>query len=167
MTVARGALSAESFRQIMGRFPTGVTIVTSRDAQGMACGLTANAVTSVSLDPPLILVCVDRSSETLPAILEQRRFAVNILSAGQRPLADRFARRAPGKFEGVPFFGGPLGTPILEGVAAWLECELQRTIDGGDHKILIGKGVDGDTAEHDPLIFSRGAYFRIGDRLAP
>ena len=143
----------------MSRWATGVAVVTSRAEDGPR-GATTNAMTSLSLDPLLVLVCLDRGSNTLAAIRASGRFCVNILAAGQEELAHRFATKASGheKLAGVPHETVD-GVPVLGASVAWLACELDREVDGGDHAILIGRplesGVDPDA---EPLVFYGGRY---------
>src|SRR4051794_35006487 len=128
----------ERFRTVMGRFPTGVTVVTAMGPEGPV-GMTANAVTSLSLEPLLLLVCFDRTARTLPVVREAGRFGVNVLARGQEELARRVASKAreEEKFAGVPYTVDA-GVPVLEGAHAWLGCDLQRLVEGGDHTIGIG-----------------------------
>ncbi|MDE2804240.1 MAG: flavin reductase family protein [Gemmatimonadota bacterium] len=147
------------FRRIMGHYPTGVTIVTAVDRDGTPVGLTANSVTSVSLDPPLVLVCVSEKSSSLGAILANGAFAVNILGVGAALTAVRFAEgRRKDRFEDVAFAVKEGGGPVLEGAVAWMTCGLYRTFEAGDHVILVGQVNDGEAAGGDPLVFVRGRY---------
>ena len=144
-----------SFRDTLGAFPTGVTIVT---APGPA-GLTTNAFTSVSLDPPLILVCFDNTSRTLPAVEQAGRFAVNVLKADQGALAALFAskRVAKEKFAEVTHTEEH-GVPVLDGALAWLVCDVDRAVPAGDHTIVIGAVRALDRDDGEPLMFHRGDY---------
>jgi flavin reductase (DIM6/NTAB) family NADH-FMN oxidoreductase RutF len=143
---------------VIGRFATGVAIVTCQDADGPA-GLTTNAVTSLSLDPLLLLVCFDNSSRTLAAVRSARRFAVNVLPAGQEDLAAVFAskRVAREKFEAVTHTVAH-GVPVLDDALAWVACDLVELLPGGDHTIGIGSVNGGDAAEGEPLVFYHGGY---------
>jgi flavin reductase (DIM6/NTAB) family NADH-FMN oxidoreductase RutF len=135
-----------------------VAIVTCQGADGPA-GLTTSAVASLSLDPLLLLVCFDNGSRTLPVMRESRRFAVNVLRAGQEDLAAAFAskRIAREKFESVTHTVAH-GVPVLDDALAWVACELTELLPGGDHTIGIGAVIDGAASEGDPLVFYRGAY---------
>ncbi|MDX6699613.1 MAG: 3-hydroxy-9,10-secoandrosta,3,5(10)-triene-9,17-dione monooxygenase reductase component [Solirubrobacteraceae bacterium] len=148
----------QRFRAVMGHFPTGVAVVTARDEQG-AVGLTTNALTSLSLDPLLILVCFDNASRTLPVVRATERFAVNVLRAGQEHLAGRFASKLPleEKFGDVPHHD-EAGVPILAGALAWIACDLRELLPGGDHTIGIGAVTAMDHDEGEPLVWHRGAY---------
>lgn len=142
----------------MQRWTTGVAVVTSRGDDGPR-GATTNAFTSLSLEPPLVLVALDRSSNTLAAIRASGLLVVNVLAAGQEELARRFATKAPGpeKFEGVSHDADDV--PVLDGVALWLRCELERELEGGDHAILVARPLEaGGDAETEPLVFLGGRY---------
>jgi 3-hydroxy-9,10-secoandrosta-1,3,5(10)-triene-9,17-dione monooxygenase reductase component len=143
------------FRDVVGQFPTGVTVVT---APGPA-GLTTNAFCSVSLDPPLVLVCFDNGSRTLTAVRESGRYAVNVLRAGQDDLAAVFAskRVSAEKFAAVAH-ASPNGVPVLDNALAWLVCKDVRLVDGGDHTIGIGEVCALDASDGEPLVFFRGSY---------
>ncbi len=154
-------VTAAALRHAMGQFATGVTVITSVDVSGRPVGTTANALSSLSLDPPLLLVCFDRSSQTLAAIETHGAFAVNILAAPQRELSANFARsgRAAG-WDGVPHLPGLTGSPRLHGVLATLECTVEHRLPGGDHEIVIGRvrHVHTNNSEAHPLLFWRGRY---------
>ncbi len=144
------------FRDTLGAFPTGVTVVT---APGPA-GLTTNAFSSLSLDPPLVLVCFDNGSRTLPAVRASGRFAVNVLRAGQEELAAVFASKRVGaeKFAAVTHTAAH-GVPVLDGALAWFVCELRELVPGGDHTIGIGAVRElGFDPDGEPLVFHRGRY---------
>ncbi|MBX6764920.1 MAG: flavin reductase family protein [Rubrobacteraceae bacterium] len=136
-----GELPQEEFREIMSRFPAGVTVVTAYDGAGFPRGLTVSAFCSVSLSPPLVLVCLDRGSDTLAAIRERGAYTVNFLSADGEDMALRFASKGDGKFEGVSHRPpGSDGGPVLEeGSAAYVVCRVWRTIEAGDHWVLLGR----------------------------
>jgi 3-hydroxy-9,10-secoandrosta-1,3,5(10)-triene-9,17-dione monooxygenase reductase component len=148
-----------AYRDTIGHFATGVTIVTTTGPDGPA-GMTTNAVTSLSLQPLLLLVCFDRGSRTLDVVRASRRFAVNILRATDRELAAVFASKRVGreKFESVTHSEAH-GVPVLDAALAWVACELRELLPGGDHEIgigeVIGMGVEG---ESDPLVYFRGRY---------
>jgi flavin reductase (DIM6/NTAB) family NADH-FMN oxidoreductase RutF len=152
------AIDATAYRDVIGRFASGVAIVTCQGTGGPA-GLTTNAVTSLSLDPLLLLVCFDNSSRTLPVVREARRFAVNVLRAGQEDLAATFAskRVAEEKFDAVTHRVAH-GVPVLDDALAWVACELTELVPGGDHTIGIGAVVAGGASEGEPLVFYRGGY---------
>jgi flavin reductase (DIM6/NTAB) family NADH-FMN oxidoreductase RutF len=145
----------------MGRFATGVAVVTSVDADGAPVGTTANAVTSLSLDPPLLLVCFDHASTTLAAIRHHGAFGVNVLAAHHEHLSTAFARRgATDVWDAVAHRPGATGTPRLDDVIVHLECTVEHRLPGGDHEIVVGRVQDVETTDDDrpPLLFYRGAY---------
>ena len=155
------ASEQDRYREVIGRFATGVCVVTSQGPSGPA-GLTTNAVTSVSLEPLLLLVCFDDTSRTLPAVQASGRFAVNVLREGQDDLARVFAskRVAREKFESVTHTVAH-GVPVLDDALAWVACELVELLPGGDHTIGIGAVIAGAASEGEPLVFHRGAYVGV------
>ena len=148
----------ERFRSVMGRFATGVTVVTVATPDG-PMGMTANAVCSLSLDPVLLLVCFDNAARTLPQVRESGRFGVNVLASGQERLARLFASKRPEreKFAGVGHTVHD-GIPVIEGVLAWVGCRLERLIPGGDHTIGIGAVEAAEAGQGEPLLWFRGGY---------
>jgi len=142
----------------MGHFATGVAVVTV-DAPGGPQGMTANAVASLSLDPVLVLVCFDNGARTLPEVERAGRFGVNVLAAGQEHLARRFASKDEAKFVEVPHTVHD-GIPVLDGALAWVGCDLDRFVPGGDHTIGIGAvhAAELGPAGTEPLIWFRGLY---------
>jgi flavin reductase (DIM6/NTAB) family NADH-FMN oxidoreductase RutF len=147
------------FRAVMGHFATGVTVVTASGPDGPV-GMTANAVSSLSLEPLLLLVCFDNEARTLRVVRDTERFGVNVLAAGQEPLARLFASKTPEaeKFAGVQHTVHE-GVPVIEGTLAWVGCTLERLVPGGDHTIGIGAVTAAEFAgEADPLLWYRGAY---------
>jgi flavin reductase (DIM6/NTAB) family NADH-FMN oxidoreductase RutF len=148
-----------ALRDAFGCFATGVTIVTGADAGGRPVGFTANSFTSVSLDPPMLLVCPGRSASSLPAIRETGRFGVNVLSAGQRATAERFAMRGVDRFAEGSWVEAESGVLLLEGACANFACTLVNDIEAGDHQVLIGR-IDSfrSAGERDPLLYLRGRY---------
>jgi 3-hydroxy-9,10-secoandrosta-1,3,5(10)-triene-9,17-dione monooxygenase reductase component len=157
-------MDSRRFREIAGHFASGVTIVTACDPDGEVFGLTASSFTSVSLDPLLVLVCVDRDSGTLPRLLESGAFAVNILSQAGGELARRFAGRdRDGRFAGLEWRPASTGSPVLRDALAWLDCRLWSSVDAGDHQVLFGEVVSGDAGGGRPLIWFRGGFHRLDD----
>jgi flavin reductase (DIM6/NTAB) family NADH-FMN oxidoreductase RutF len=148
----------ETFRSALAAYPTGVTVVTAPGEDGPS-GATANAVTSLSLDPPLMLACLDRGSRTLTSVRAAGLFGVNALAAGQADLARRFSSKdpEPSKWEGIGWSESQ-GIPRLDGALMWVACELRDLIDGGDHLILTGNVIAVDSREGQPLLFHRGDY---------
>jgi flavin reductase (DIM6/NTAB) family NADH-FMN oxidoreductase RutF len=149
----------EAMREAMTRFPTGVTVVSAIGPTGPA-GATANAVASLSLEPPMMLACLDLGSRTLIALEHARLFAVNVLRGNQADLARRFSTKEPHpeKWDGVAW-QERAGTPMIEGALVWLGCELRDVHDGGDHAIATGRVLDLDaSADGNPLVFFEGEY---------
>lgn len=147
-----------ALRNAFGAFMTGVTVVTSRDAEGNPLGFTANSFTSVSLDPPLVLVCLANSSSNYEAFAKAEGYAVNILSELQKEVSNTFARPVEDRFSTVGWWDGPAGNPIIDGVSAWFDCTMHKTVDAGDHLILIGKVQAFENHPHPGLGYARGAY---------
>jgi flavin reductase (DIM6/NTAB) family NADH-FMN oxidoreductase RutF len=148
------------FRQVLGHFASGVTVITTR-YEGQLYGMTASSFTSLSLNPPLILFCVDVRINTHDALIGAGHFVVNILAEDQEHLSRRFASREVDKFKGVAYHTGQLDLPILDGVIAVIECRLHSTAPGGDHTILIGEVVAGEVHESAPLLYYRGGYHEL------
>jgi flavin reductase (DIM6/NTAB) family NADH-FMN oxidoreductase RutF len=160
-------LTSTAFRDAIGHFASGVTVVTSVAADGAPVGTTASAVTSLSLNPPLVLVCFDRSSQTLEAVRAHGAFVVNVLAAPQRHLSANFARRGlAAAWDGVRHRRGLTGSPRLEGVLAALECTTEYRLPGGDHEIVVGRvrAVETDGQGAAPLLYWRGGYASLGGR---
>ena len=147
----------------MRLLPTGVTVVTAVGQRGPS-GLTANAVASLSLDPPLMLACLDRDSRTLRAVEQSGRFGINVLAADQAEVARTFATKLEmhQKWEGIAW-GERDGIPALEGVVAWVACELRDVLAGGDHVIVTGVVLDVTVDDGDPLVFYQGGYMGLGE----
>jgi len=148
-----------SLREVMGSYPTGVTIVAARDEQGTPFGLTVNSFTSVSLDPPLVLVCVGHKSSSHDRLVEGGHFSVNILAPDQDVIAGRFASEpSAGRFDEVAWATGPDGCPLIEGTVALLECAVEEVLRGGDHSILVGRVKHSWLSDRPALIFHRGRF---------
>ena len=164
MTVSR--INSEDLRRILGRFVTGVTVVTYRH-EGTPYGMTANAFTSISLDPPLILISVDKQARSHGRIAASRAFAVNILAERQEPIAIRFAgahRELDNPFEGVPYTDGETGSPLLTTALGWLDCRLHAAHDAGDHTLFLGEILGlGVNSHESPLVFYAGSLRKLGE----
>jgi flavin reductase (DIM6/NTAB) family NADH-FMN oxidoreductase RutF len=156
-------IEKNELRRVMGHFATGVTVITSVRASGEMHGLTANAFSSVSLVPPLLLICVDKKAESYPCFEESKIFTVNILSSEQEAISRKFAVSGGNKFEGISYRIGANGAPILDGAVAYLECKLAGTMDAGDHTVYLGEIEQAETHEAKPLLFFRGGYRELGD----
>lgn len=155
-----------ALRDAFGCFMTGVTIVTAMDAAGRPLGFTANSFASVSLDPPLLLVQIAKSSRNLAAFTAAPGFAVNILSESQRALSAIFARPSDDRFATVAWHPGPAGAPVLAGVTAWFDCTREQAIEAGDHVILIGRVAGFEATPAPGLGYYRGAYITPAQTVA-
>jgi flavin reductase (DIM6/NTAB) family NADH-FMN oxidoreductase RutF len=159
-------LGADDFRRVMSHFATGVTIITAWDEGGRPTGLTASSFTSVSLNPPLVLVCVSQKAQSYPAIQAAGRFAVNILCMGQEGVSRRFATTSAGdeKFIGLDYRTGPFGLPVIAEALAELECTVVHAYPGGDHTIFVAQVETADARADlgkEPLLYFRGKYSRL------
>lgn len=152
----------EEFRKIAGSWLTGVAVVTTVDAQGKPHGMTMNAVSSLSLEPPQFLICIDRRARTLDAIRESACFCINYLADDQEEMASHFARRGGDRFGKLEYRTGKTGAPILVGTIAHVECRLRAVHPGGDHGIVVGNAVHGEVHHGSPLVYFRGAYRKVG-----
>jgi flavin reductase (DIM6/NTAB) family NADH-FMN oxidoreductase RutF len=155
-------IDKQHFRRICGKFASGITVATVLDPNGACHGMTANSFTSVSLTPPLVLVCVDHRARILAHFRASDHFGVNILGAGQRHLSDKFAGSGYDRFEGVEWFAGKTGVPLLPEVLATLECARVNVVTAGDHDILIGEVLHADCCDGDPLVFYSSQYHSLG-----
>lgn len=148
-------------RQVMGRFATGVTVVTTRHGEEIS-GMTANAVVSLSLAPPLILACVDLEGSMHGLLKAGGCFAINVLKADQQELSARFAKPGPKDFTGIELSAAKSGAPILVDALAYADCKVVDIVRGGDHDMFIGQMLTGETREGEPLIFYGGRYANLG-----
>jgi flavin reductase (DIM6/NTAB) family NADH-FMN oxidoreductase RutF len=155
----RGAkVDPRELRRAMGRFVTGVTVVTTRTAQGVPVGLTANSFSSVSLDPPLVLFSLRAGAPSFSAFTDSGWFAVNVLGSHQHHFSRRFATPSPDKFRGIPHSPGLGGCPLLDGSLARFECGLENRMPAGDHVIFVGRVLRATHRDGEPLVFSGGRY---------
>jgi 3-hydroxy-9,10-secoandrosta-1,3,5(10)-triene-9,17-dione monooxygenase reductase component len=155
-------VAPETFREVFGHLPTGVSIVTAFGFGGPV-GMAANSVTSVSLDPPLLLICPAKSSTTWPHIRAAGRFCVNVAAAHHEHLCRQFARTAVDRFDGVPWHPRAAG-PALDDAVAWIDCVIDQEHDAGDHTIVVAAITGmGAAADSDPLVFHRGRYGSFGE----
>jgi flavin reductase (DIM6/NTAB) family NADH-FMN oxidoreductase RutF len=152
-----------AFRKVMGCFATGITVITTLGKDGKPVGLTANSFTSLSLDPPLVLFCLDRKIASFESFHANRHFAVNVLRHDQEELSRRFATSSIDKFQGIPYETWATGCPILKGCLAAFECDIQQVIEAGDHVIIIGEvnKIRSDADGGRPLLYYRGKYGQI------
>lgn len=161
---AHSAVQDEVFRDVIGRFASGVTVITT-SAEGNDHGTTASAVSSLSTEPPMLLVCLNKTSDTQTAILQSRVFAVNILAEDQGQVAYQFAKKGAAKFAGVPVQHGQTGVPLVEGALAHLECEVDETVTGGTHTVFLARVRRASGQEGAPLTYFRGRFGRLESAL--
>jgi flavin reductase (DIM6/NTAB) family NADH-FMN oxidoreductase RutF len=155
-------LESSEFRRILGHWVSGVAIVATRTDNGKLCGLTANAIASVSLAPPLVLVCVEHNADSHECIRKAGVFSINMLCNNQERIARRFATwEVDTKFEGLAFHTEVTGAPILDDALAWVDCRVHSEHSAGDHTIFVGEVVAGDAKEDSPLLYYRGGYGRL------
>ncbi|WP_226367803.1 flavin reductase family protein [Pseudonocardia sp. ICBG162] len=152
------SIDPQRFRTVLGAFCSGITVVTALDADGAPLGLTCQSFSSLSLDPPLVLLAPARSSSTWPRIRAAGGFGVAVLAAGQEDVALAMARSGTDKFAGLDWAPSAHGRPRPAGIAAWLDCDLHAEHDGGDHTVVVGAVRDLDVTDHPPLLYHRGAF---------
>jgi 3-hydroxy-9,10-secoandrosta-1,3,5(10)-triene-9,17-dione monooxygenase reductase component len=145
----------------MGHFATGVTVITTKDVFGTPYGLTANAFMSLSLDPPLVLISVDKSAQCYACFAASKVFVVNFLSEEQEEVSRRFATKGVDKFAGLEWSEASNGAAILNGVIGYVECVVRESHDGGDHTIIVGEIMNANASGERPLLFFRGKYQRL------
>ncbi len=155
------AIDPQELRRVMGHFVTGVTVITTKDKEGKPFGLTANAFTSLSLNPPLVLICIDKSVQCYSCFEESRLFAVNILSEDQEEISRRFATKGIEKFAGIKWHLSERGLALLDEVMGYMECGVVQSYEGGDHTIYVGEILDAKAVGDRPLIFFKGKYHRL------
>ena len=162
MTQAPPVFESAEFRAVMGMFATGVTVVTGISPDGPS-GMAANSFTSVSLDPPLVLVCMAESSSTWPGIQQSGAYCVNFVHEDGEELCRRFSRKGAERYEGTTWSPGPTGSPVLDEAIAWADCRIEAEYPAGDHSIVVGRVVAlGRKEEGRPLLFWGGNYGRFG-----
>ncbi len=151
-----------TFRLLLGHFSTGVTVLTLAGPDSKPAGMTASSLASVSLQPPLLSVCVDREADLHDLIVAAPGFVVNVLESGQEALSRRFAEPHPDRFAGVGYHTGPADQVLLDGALAHIECRRHALHDGGDHSIIVGLVIGGSTGPGHPLLYYRGGYAALG-----
>ena len=151
-------IDKDLFRAVLGRFASGVTVITTVDTTGRDQGMTVSAFSSLSLDPPLVLVCVDHRASLWPVFETAEIFAINILAATQEALSRRFSSKEGDRFDGTGFTRGSTGVALLDDTLASVECTTVARIPQGDHSILIGSVVSGMARDLQPLLYYRGGY---------
>jgi flavin reductase (DIM6/NTAB) family NADH-FMN oxidoreductase RutF len=154
-------MDQQELRRVMGHFATGVTVITTRDKEGSPQGLTANAFMSLSLDPPLVLVSVDKGATCYTCFAPQNGFTVNFLNENQEEISRRFATKGVDKFADLKWREGANGAVILDGVMGFVECRIKQCYDGGDHTIVVGEILASGANGERPLLFFRGKYQRL------
>lgn len=156
------SIDSHAFRATLGRFATGIAVAATRDSGGLPVGITVNSFASVSLDPPLILFCLERNAQSYPAFTTSRCFALSVLGEGQQHLSRGFATSPSAPWNGVEQTVGVSGSPIIKGTLAWIDCETEAIHPGGDHVILVGRVLAlGHAQGGRPLVYWRGRYRRI------
>lgn len=155
-------IEPQELRRVMGHFATGVTVITTRDKEGRHYGLTANAFMSLSLDPPLVVISVDKTAQCYFCFAESKVFNVNVLSEEQEEISRRFATKGVDKFAGLKWRPADNGAALIDGAMAHIECKVVRSHDGGDHTILIGEITRTGASGGRPLLFFQGRYERLG-----
>jgi flavin reductase (DIM6/NTAB) family NADH-FMN oxidoreductase RutF len=156
------SLDQDEFRSVLGRFASGVTVVTVADRRGRDYGITVTAFSSLSLDPPLVLVCIDHDASILPALAGASHFVVNVLAAHQEAIARRFSvPDAEQRFDGLGFIRGQSGAALLEDVLASMECRVVQSVVGGDHTIFMGEVEAANIRQDTPLLYYRGGYSQL------
>ncbi len=151
-------VTSEEFRRACGRFATGVTIASVADPEGVPHGLTVSSFTSVSLNPPLVLICLGHAVTVIDIFRNSEFFGINVLADNQRDLSDRFARKGQDRFGGLDWRRGTTGVPLLAGVLASMECAISQRVTAGDHDIFIGEMVSAQATEGEPLIHFASRY---------
>jgi flavin reductase (DIM6/NTAB) family NADH-FMN oxidoreductase RutF len=154
-------LATAEFRKACGRFATGIAIAAVADAAGHPHGLTVNSFSSVSLEPPLVLICLALKASVLAHFENSNTFSINILTADQETLSSRFARSGEHRFSGISWHPGPAGSPVLGDALAWMECTVSKRIPAGDHVIYLGQVVAVGCREGQPLVYYSSAYAHL------
>jgi flavin reductase (DIM6/NTAB) family NADH-FMN oxidoreductase RutF len=150
------------FRSVLGRFASGVTVVTTRDGDGADIGMTVSAFCSVSLEPPLVLCCIEHTAQMHDVLVGASAFAVNILADDQEAISRRFSERQEDRFDGIGYERGQNGVALLAGALAWIECRAFARYDGGDHTIVVGEVENAEARAGAPLLYYRGGYNQLG-----
>jgi flavin reductase (DIM6/NTAB) family NADH-FMN oxidoreductase RutF len=163
LPAALAAVSGEEFRRACGRFATGVTVASVLDELGAPHGLTVSSFAAVSLDPPLVLICLGHEVTSLEAFRKAKYFGINVLAEGQRSLSEHFARKGHDRFGGLDWAPGETGVPLLAGVLAQMECAVRQRVTAGDHDIFIGEMLHAKVHKGDPLIHFSSRYRKLAD----
>lgn len=155
------SVDQSAFRAVLGRFATGVTVVTTRDKGGRDAGMTVSAFSSVSLEPPLILICIDHAASIYDTLANATHFVANILSEGQEAIARRFSEKDPNRFDGIGYDRGQTGCAVIFDVLGHIECEIITRHEAGDHTIIVGRVDVAESNEGKPLLYYRGGYAQL------
>ena len=156
-------VSSDEFRRACGRFATGVTIATVLDAEGLPHGLTVSSFASLSLDPPLILICLGHAVTIIDCFRAASHFGLSVLAEEQQSISERFARRGQNRFSGVPWHSGDFDVPLIDGALAAIVCAVHERISAGDHDILIGRMLRAHVSDGLPLVHCAGRYTRLAE----
>ncbi|MBC7900096.1 MAG: flavin reductase family protein [Saprospiraceae bacterium] len=156
-------IDQHEFRAALAKFASGVTVVTTKDAEGRFHGITVSAFSSVSLDPPLVMICIEKTAGSHDALIGSATFVVNVLSQSQAAVSERFATQIQDKFRGVEFNPGIEGVPVLAGCLVNLECRVQNFYDGGDHSLFVGRVEKATIMDGSPLVYFHGNYRALTD----
>ena len=154
-------VSKDDFRAALGRFVSGVTVITTLSEDGQPAGITVSAFASLSLEPCLVLACIDKHASVHEYLYEGKHFAVNILAEDQEHVSRRFASKEQDRFNGTGYAEGANGAPLLDGALAYIECRVVHAYPGGDHTIIVGEVESVRIAEHKPLAYYRGGYSQL------
>lgn len=154
-------IDEDLFKSVLARFASGITVITTRDAEGRDHGMTASAFSSLSLDPPLVLVCIANDATMAPVVGTASSFVVNILAESQEALSRRFAGKLDDRFAGVGQMRGELGDAILDDVLAWMQCRIVARHPAGDHVIVVGAVEAAEARDARPLLYYRGGYAQL------
>jgi flavin reductase (DIM6/NTAB) family NADH-FMN oxidoreductase RutF len=157
------SINPSEFRNVLGHFASGVTVVATRDDTGVNHGMTVSAFSSLSLEPPLIAVCIGHAATIAGAMAAASHFGVSVLGEHQQALSRRFAESDTDRFGGVLTTLGAGGVPLIDGAIGWLACKVHARHEGGDHTIVVGAVLDAGTHAGEPLVYFRGAYRRLGE----
>jgi flavin reductase (DIM6/NTAB) family NADH-FMN oxidoreductase RutF len=154
-------ITKDEFRQALSRFASGVTVVTCKGLDGQLRGITVSAFSSLSLDPPMVLICIDKRASIHEHLAEGRFFAVNFLAQDQEHISRRFASKEPDKFNGIQCKTGQCGAPLIEGALGFVECRIEHAYPGGDHTIFVGQVEASGASDGQPILYYSGNYSRL------
>jgi len=159
--MSQTTIDPAQFKSTLGRFASGITVITTHDADGRDHGMTLSAFSSLSLDPPLVLACIGDAASIAGTMATADHFALNILAADQEPLSRRFSAKDEDRFEQIGMTRGAHGLPLLDGALGHLQCRITARYPGGDHTIVVGEVIAATSRDGDPLLYYRGGYARL------